>query len=241
MFFLDGDTQVDENWLVTALKYLKTNPCVVGVGGELIFNVIDKEGQVTWMNSNYWGVKREEENIYDGVGGTFIYKRKQFLLAGGFSDKYRIGEEFDLMLRVLALGYDVKRINTTMAIHKDYKTKKVSFVKRYLLTRNIFIPGMVIANSPLTRRTIKVVIMRYWLHFIQLPLLLSVLIYFDLNVTSVIFGVLFLFNLIYKKFDFKRAIISMVTMNFYSFGIYFGLLKENNFLCLVIIILLKKE
>ncbi len=228
IFFLDGDTEVDENWLVEGVQFLEQNEKVAGVGGRLTFNIYNSTSKLMWSNDNYWNTSSSVENIYDGVGGTFLYSRKAYLKSGGFSTRYVNTEEFDLMLKIIARGYEVKRLNIPMAIHNDFKTKKESFIKRYLLTKNNFISGKVCRNAPKTKKTLKTMFYRFWLYMLHLPLMLIVLFFLLIGnwlpaITALI--VLVLCHYFYKKYNVKRTIVSLFSMNFYSIGFYIGFLN----------------
>ena len=230
IFFLDGDTEVELNWLAKGVEFLEQNEDIAGVGGRLVFNIYNAENEIIWQNNNYRNNKRPIENIYDGVGGTFLYKRKPYLESGGFSTNYRNTEEFDLMLKIVAKGHLVKRINIPMAIHNDYKTEDVSFVKRYLFTKDIFISGRVCRNAPKTFKTFMIVLGRYWLYILQLPLIILVFLTLLNKLwysAGIILFLVIIFNFIHKKFNIKRSILSMISMCFYSLGFYFGLLKNH--------------
>lgn len=228
IFFLDGDTVVDKNWLCEGVEFLEKHKYIAGVGGLLIFNVFNTKGNLIWQDSNHWNNKKSVENIYDGVGGTFLYRRKYYLKSGGFSAKYNNTEEFDLMLRIIAKGYKIKRINIPMATHNDFKIKSVGFIKKNLFTKDIFISGHVCRNAPKTRGTLKVIVYRFWLYFLHLPMILTFLSFliFSNWIFSIIISILLvLFHLIYKGCNVKRTIISIISMCFYSFGFYVGLIK----------------
>lgn len=229
IFFLDGDTEVINDWLVEAVNAIEKDDKIAGVGGMLEFNYY-KDDKLINKIENYWGTKRDYQKIYDGVGGTFLYRSDAYLKSGGFNNKYKVGEEFDLMLRVISLGYRVIRLSKKMAVHHDYKSLKESFYKRYLFTRNILITGRIIRGLRINKTTLNYLFRRFWLYFLHVLLILSVifsLLLKEYSFSLILFLILILSHLIFKKFNIIRTVISLFTMNFYSIGLIFGMLKRN--------------
>lgn len=225
VFFLDGDTEVELNWLLDGVDFLKKNPEFSGVGGLLDFSVYNENKVCIWNNSNYWNTKKNFEEIKDGVGGTFLYLKKDLIDVGGFDNSYSIGEEFQLMLKLIFAEKKICRIIKKMAIHHDQKSYRESFVKRYLFTRNIFIPGQIIRNVDYNNEVFSVVIKRYWLTLIHFPILMlaiALLIFNHYYSFLALVFLIFILNLVYKDFNIKRSILSMISMNFYSFGFVYG-------------------
>ena len=229
LFFLDGDTLLDPDFLPAGVSYLEENKNLGGVGGILKFRIFRKNSTAVEFE-NYWHNRRNGEAIYDGVGGTFLYRRSAFLEAGGFSPGLPAGEEFDLMLRMTSRGAGLRRILVPMAIHLDWKSAEHSFARRYLLSSNIFLPGEIVRRAPVNSQTINIMLRRFWLHILYLPLIVAVivLLFTDQSVYSL--GLLLValgLNLVYKNFSIKRGIISAISMVFFSFGWWSGLLTGN--------------
>ncbi|MFW9970587.1 MAG: glycosyltransferase family 2 protein [Candidatus Odinarchaeota archaeon] len=227
IFFLDGDTEVTEGWLLESVKIMEDNDKIAGLGGILKFNYYNKDKLVKRID-NYRGTNRNFQNIYDGVGGTFLYRLDVYNKAGGFNSKYKVGEEFDLMLRVLSLGYQVVRLKIKMAIHHDYKSLEESFIKRYLFTHNILITGNIIRNLALNKITFRYLLRRFWIYFLHIILIFLILFFLPFKkyiLSMILIIILFISHLVYKKFNVMRTIISLFTMNFYSIGLILGILK----------------
>lgn len=224
IFFLDGDTEVHDTWLVKGVEYLEKNERIAGIGGILEFNIY-KEGEIVWVNKNYWKNRYDGQSIYDGVGGTFLYRRDDVMSVGGFNECYNNSEEFDLMMRLLYNDKLIARLNSFMAIHHDYKSTELGYIKRYLLTKNIFNPGIVIRNLPKNGGVWKVIFFRYWLLILHLPVLIAILLLLSFGKIGTVFFLillLFFFHFMNKDFNLKRTIISLVSSNFFSFGLYCG-------------------
>ena len=226
IFFLDGDTLLTENFLVDGVRYLQQHEEAGGVGGILVFRIYT-ENSLRFQFDNYWNTRKNGEAIYDGVGGTFLYRRTDFINAGQFSTELKASEEFDLLLRITYNGQKLRRIKVPMAIHNDFKSAEESYVKRYLLTKNILLPGKIARNAPRNMSTTYLIIRRYWPQILYLPLLISILLSL-LNslfyLATILFSMLLFLNLFYKRFNIKRAIISVISMIFFSFGWWMGFL-----------------
>ena len=227
IFFLDGDTEVEEDWLVNGVRVLMERKDIGGIGGKLKFITYFGENQKS-VNENYRGTKKDYEKIKDGVGGTFLYSRDAYTKAGGFNPDFSVCEEVNLMLRVMYQGYKVLRLNQPMAIHHDYKTSKESFLKRYLITSNIYIPGAVVRTTKFNMDTFRYIIASFGLHILYPFILVSItgaIFLKEYVLAGFLVFLYFVFNLFKKGFNAKRAIVSMITINFYSFGFYYGYIQ----------------
>lgn len=235
VFFLDGDNIVDKNWLIKGVQYLEKNHNIAGVGG-----IQDLE---IWKNDNIIkkllncrDVRYNGQVINDGVGGTFLYRRDILLKVGDFNCNLEISEEFELYLRITQAGYKLARITYPMSIHIDKKINSlINFMKKSLFTKNIFIPGEIIRKSPKSWPVIKIIFKRYWLYILHPILsLVAVILFYLYYYTSLnifmIFGIIIVISFLiahyfYKGKNFQRSVISLFTMNIYSFGWFIGLLS----------------
>lgn len=234
IFFLDGDNIIDKNWLIRGVRYLEKNHDAAGVGGIQDFEIW-KDNKIIKRILNYWAVRYNGQIINDGVGGTFLYRRDILLKVGDFNCNLEINEEFELYLRITHAGYKLVRLNYPMSIHIDKKTNSlINFMKKSLFTKNIFLPGVIIHRSPKSWPVIKLLLRRYWLYFLHPILSLAIVILFYLYYYTssnlfIILGIIvmifvFVCHYFYKGKIFQRSVISLFTMNIYSFGLYFGLL-----------------
>lgn len=111
--FVDGDCELDTQWLGEAALFLDSHPEVAIVCGclrergaaESVFScLLDLE----WRRST--GDVRE-------CGGLFMIRCSVFRQLGGFNEMVPAGEEPDLCARVRSLGLAVFRLEAPMAIH----------------------------------------------------------------------------------------------------------------------------
>lgn len=236
VFFLDGDTILHSEWLIHGIKYLEQNKTIAGVGGILDWEELNS-GEIIGKKSNYWNVSHDEEKVLDGVGGNFLYRRDVLDNVGGWQPAMSRNGEFELHLRIAHAGFSLARISVPMAIHLDNKTKSSrTFVQRHILTSNIFIPGMITRRAPKSLPVLKLLFYRYWLYLLHpvavLGILIFVFLYFHTQsmkwiIPGIIAAILlFICHYLYKGKDLKRAIISVITMNFFSFGWLIGLFVQ---------------
>jgi glycosyltransferase involved in cell wall biosynthesis len=228
--FVDGDTEINKEWLVKGIEFLNNNNLYVGVGGILEFKIYDSGNNVVWQNKNYRNTTRSGKMICDGVGGTFLFKSKILKEIGGFNDLYSVGEEYELYLRLLSKHHAITRIVFPMGIHHDQKTSYTNFIQKYLLTANIFLPGKTIQSTKHNIYTFKAIICRYWLEIAHTPIIIMILwlgINNRLTWSLLLLIVLLLMHFSKKKFDILRAVVSIMAMTVYSFGLYVGVLGNS--------------
>jgi len=236
VMFLDGDTLLDPDWLMAAVLYLEAKPLVAGVGGQLDWVVL-RNGEVIASEKNWWNTRSDGEQVTDGVGGNFLYKRAVLDRAGGWNRYLKRNGEFELHLRIAHCGYKLQRLAKPMGVHRDEKTgDSWGFAKRFLLTRRLFDSGRLTRSAPLSLGALHIIFRRYWLFMLHPILVVTILLsifaawksgqtwLWALAVITACF--LCLCHLMLKRFDIKHATASLITMNFYSFGWYAGLFMK---------------
>jgi len=103
--FIDGDMELDRDWLHYSLKYIQENPSVAVVGGyrrdvHLINGKIASE--VDWGRDP---LGRQLEVKY--IGGAMLCRRDAILEVGGFQPYLKGEEEVDLCIRLRYAGYKI--------------------------------------------------------------------------------------------------------------------------------------
>lgn len=233
VFFLDGDTILNSKWLIHGIKYLEENKSVAGVGGILDWEEWNN-GKIIGKKLNYWNVRHSVEQVLDGVGGNFLYRCDVLDNVGNWEPALSRNGEFELHLRIAHAGYSLRRISVPMATHMDNKTKSSrSFLQRHILVSTIFIPGVITRRAPKSLPVVKLLFYRYWLYLLHpvavLGILIFIFLYFHtLSVKWIISGIitamfLFICHYFYKGNQLRRALISVITMNFLSLGWLIGL------------------
>jgi GT2 family glycosyltransferase len=117
--FVDGDCQVDANWINTAITFIDKNPDVAVVCGRrrerfpnrTIYNQLcDYE----------WDTPIGETKA---CGGDALMRLSCFASVGGFRDSLIAGEEPELCVRLRLAGYKIWRLDSEMTLHDANITK----------------------------------------------------------------------------------------------------------------------
>ncbi|QND50832.1 glycosyltransferase [Phyllobacterium sp. 628] len=112
---MDGDMLLDESFLSEAVAFLNANPKVAGVTGHVVeMNVDNLE-----FTRRVRRVSPENRTgSIDRMNGGGLYRRSAIEQAGYFSDRNLHGyEEFDLGVRLRALGWELYRIDRRFVSH----------------------------------------------------------------------------------------------------------------------------
>ncbi len=232
VFFLDGDMEVYSDWLPRAVSFLESNNDIAGVAGYCDWEVY--EGDRVVRIPNHSGIKKFGELVTTDVGGAFLYKRSVLQETGDFDPTMIRNGEFELYLRILAKGYKLAYLTIPMCVHRDKKGNMgLSFVKRTLLTKNVFIPGVVARKAPKTKSTYEILFKRYWLylwHLISILIICCMLLTLNfqisikLTILILTISQLFYTHWIYKNKSLVRTVVSLFTINIYIISFIIGYL-----------------
>lgn len=111
--FVDGDCEVQPDWIPTARAFLEEHPEVVAVCGRRrerfpeasIYNAMC---DIEW-NTPVGGAK--------STGGDVLMRAGAFVSAGGFNEALIAGEEPELCFRLRQAGGNIHRIDHEMTLH----------------------------------------------------------------------------------------------------------------------------
>jgi GT2 family glycosyltransferase len=115
--FLDGDTELLDDWLIAALEAFKNNSNIVAVCGwrrelfpeQSIYNrVIDVEGRLAG-NGKIGPVGSFE--------GSFLIRAEALVTVGGYNNQVIAAEDDELSIRLRQAGGIIWRINRTSVTH----------------------------------------------------------------------------------------------------------------------------
>lgn len=115
VMFVDGDSTVHPDWLVTALRVMAAHPEVGAVGG--------REAQVYYANGRVVGEKADyfdtgsAPRYVDQLGGNGLYRRAALEQAGSFNPYIWSFEEAELGARLRRAGWRLLRVPDAMAQH----------------------------------------------------------------------------------------------------------------------------
>jgi glycosyltransferase involved in cell wall biosynthesis len=235
VFFVDGDMEIRPRWLPAAIEYLEEHPEVAGVAGICDWEV--EEGGKVVVIPNHNNIRRGVQKVTTDVGGGFIYRASVLDQVGDFDPTMTRSGEFELYLRIIAAGYHLVYLAIPMAIHRDRKGSMGSaFLRKSIFTKNIFIPGVIARKAPRLRSTLEILIKRYWL-FLWHPISLALVIVFGRwayvskgPLSTIIFTIavlqLVVSHWLYKSRDWKRAAISILTVNIYILAFIIGFIVQ---------------
>ena len=130
IFFVDGDCQVDPNWLHSAHQFLQDHPEVGAVCG--------RRREQHPEQSVYNRLCDEEWNTPVGealsVGGDAVYRCEAYRQAGEFNPTVPAGEEPELCKRMRDCGWKIWRLDEEMTIHNADMTQFSQWWQRQVRT-----------------------------------------------------------------------------------------------------------
>ena len=111
--FVDGDCELDPEWIGEALAALVAQPTVAVVSGRLEERNADAS-VYNRLCAMEWNRPAGET---DASGGIAMVRRSAFDEVGGFDSKLIAGEEPDFCIRLRRNGWKILRLDATMASH----------------------------------------------------------------------------------------------------------------------------
>lgn len=117
--FLDGDCELDPEWLSVALRALADRPGVVAVCGRRrerspAASVYNRLCDLEWDTP---------VGAAEAVGGDALFRTDAVRAAGGYRDDLIAGEEPELCLRLRAAGGGIERLDAEMTRHDAALTR----------------------------------------------------------------------------------------------------------------------
>lgn len=126
VFFIDGDCEMQPDWLEIASSWLQLHPDVAIVAGRLRERYPDASIYNRLCDLE-WNTPIGEVSE---VGGIFVVRVWAFDQVGGFNDSIIAGEEPDLCFRLRQVGWRIGRIAEEMALHDAAMTRLGQWWKR---------------------------------------------------------------------------------------------------------------
>ncbi|MEP6771452.1 MAG: glycosyltransferase [Polaromonas sp.] len=135
VYILDGDMQMREGFLAEALAFLESHPEVAGVGGRLVEQNTES---LEYMAREERTSPHLQPGQVDRLDGGGLYRRSAIEAAGYFSDRnLHSYEEFDLAIRLRALGWRLWRLPADAANHFGHDAPPYRLLMRRWRTRYI--------------------------------------------------------------------------------------------------------
>lgn len=109
--FLDSDTVIHPDWLMTAIKQFR--PDIAAIRGNII-EMHPEASVYNWIGSLEWNTISGE---CEAFGGNVLIRRIVLDQTGGFNERLVGGEEAELSRRIRAGGWKILHIDTPMVYH----------------------------------------------------------------------------------------------------------------------------
>lgn len=178
VYLLDGDMELQGEFLREALGLMATNPALGGVAGVLADKQI-----VNWFDRNREKNKPSARaGEAEWLAGGGLYRRAALEAAGGFAGNRNLKayEEAELGLRLASCGWRMVRIGTVAVFHTGHADSTFGLIRRQWRSGRLDAGG-VLLRSALGRPWLKRVL-RMCLH----PL--AVLLFWSLFLASLLFA-----------------------------------------------------
>jgi glycosyltransferase involved in cell wall biosynthesis len=117
VFFQDGDSNADADWLVQAVAFMDAHPEYGAVAGVLDEEYVDAQGVHSGGVPNVFGQDLNKK-VCDckNIGGIALYRRRAMELAGPVNPHLPTAEDHELCMRIRNAGFKVARIEGRMAV-----------------------------------------------------------------------------------------------------------------------------
>lgn len=149
VFFMDGDSVVQQDWLAQAVDFLDRNPEYGAVAGVLDEEYIDPAGGRMGGRKNIRGQDLSAERIdCKTLGGIAMFRRAALDQAGTVNPHLPTAEDHELCMRIRNAGYKLARIPGLMSIKYTERRDTLGEVLRRTRTR-MYDYGAVIRYSAL--------------------------------------------------------------------------------------------
>lgn len=117
ILFLDGDSEVGEQWLVDAIRFMNANPGYGGIAGVLNEQYVDEQGLRTGGKDNVRNQDcTREKTEKKSLGGIALFRRSAIDQAGTVNPHLPTAEDHELCLRIRNCGFKLATIPGVMAI-----------------------------------------------------------------------------------------------------------------------------
>src|SRR3989338_5775668 len=116
LYILDGDMEIDENFIRIGIKELESDKELAGIGG--IIEEMTDANLIFRRRKTHNRSKIKNAKYVDNLMMGGLYRKSAIDNAGYFSNQFLHSyEESDLGVRLRTLGYELKRIPVNMAKH----------------------------------------------------------------------------------------------------------------------------
>jgi len=199
--FVDGDCEVIDGWIQSAIKEFEVNPQVGVVCGRRMerfpeYSVYNRLCDLEW-NTPIGNAK--------SCGGDFMIRTSLFQAVGGFDSSLIAGEEPEMCLRIKRMNWDISRIDVEMTKHDANIRHFSQWWYRNMRCGHAFAEGMYMHGcEPERYRVIECV--RVWLWGFLIPISILILSVYR----PILLLLLLLFPLQILRLTLKSSSISII-------------------------------
>jgi len=149
--FVDGDCEVAEGWLDSAVAALDSNPPVVAVCGRRRER-FPEQSVYNLLCDIEWDTAVGEVKT---CGGDVMMRTRALSAAGGYRSDLIAGEEPELCVRLRAAGWSIRRLGEEMTLHDAAMTQFSQWWKRMLRGGYAMAEGVHLHGSPPERHRVR--------------------------------------------------------------------------------------
>lgn len=124
--FIDGDCEVQPDWIGTAAAFLEARPGVAIVAGRLRER-FPEATIYNWLADAEWA---KPTGRAESTGGIMMARCQAVTEAGGFNPALIAGEEPEMCLRLRRAGWEIWQLDSEMALHDIAMTRFSQWWKR---------------------------------------------------------------------------------------------------------------
>jgi GT2 family glycosyltransferase len=163
--FVDGDCEVIDGWLESAIKVLDDHSDIGAVCG-FRRERFPETSVYNWLCSREW---EGPTGDIGACGGDVMIRARAFEAMGGYRDDIIAGEEPELCVRLRGAGWRIWRIDTDMTLHDAAMTRFSQWWRRAMRGGYSYALGVHLHGAPPERHFVWQS-RRAWLWGFWLPL-----------------------------------------------------------------------
>jgi glycosyltransferase involved in cell wall biosynthesis len=229
ILLLDGDMELDPNFLPAANAALDADPKLAGVAGR----VVDRVMTLEFRRRNQKNSPSDRPGLLDHLNGGGLFRMEAIRPFGFFTDRnLHAFEEFDLGLRLTAAGWRLRRLDLPSVYHYGHATAAFPLLLNRWKTRYLHGHGELLRSkwgTDLWWRSFRGARLSFSVIFwwaVLLALLAAALISSDIY--AAMFAVVLIAPVLLqclRKRDVIMGAYSIALINFHAAGLLAGLLR----------------
>jgi len=142
--FVDGDCEVDLNWIENGISFMTSHPQVVSVCGF----ISERQPHTSIYNQLISFEWQGPTGRVLACGGNAIYRTHEFKNTGGFNSTMIAGEEPELCVRLRQAGGMIWRLDLPMVLHDADMHHFTQWWKRAVRCGHAYAEGFAMHGAP---------------------------------------------------------------------------------------------